>query len=1159
MYRSKSSNFSPLTFRCNKVESAPMPPCLKSPHLYLVYLQDSNHLIEWGPLTTSECVYTPKLILSVIGSSQEKTWTGWKNDSFIELQVKKQTEPATDENADKLFYNLGKRLVDVKGEATDMLTRQGEDASRVIDDQVRDDQPMNAKPSLRLNYTVTDNPDVDRPTTALRQYILYALTKNEEADDKCIECAITMKDVEDEHTLKAMQEKGVPVLVLKDACKNSNATVIEKSRDWIIHLANGSNSHCEHPILDCNENDFSEKLLDHIISYFRAEGDRGSDERHLAKLRVYLDMKLMYEANEPGTSSLSFKNWILKDDPFTYSLLDLSVMLSRARCVKHCLKHVKTLKESKIKIPDKTLHKDVIQIVNEMLEQDIGNFTSDEHPLKKLFIACLILKKFDISKVLWRRFASPVGAALSAYKLLKVMSETDDCELDKTRGVMLYFQKHAVKSLATCYKLNPTYTSDLLGIRRPGWNNTTYFHIAYETDCEDFLGMSACHDISDRVWHYGSADQTQNSPLLSVTPRKMYIADLFSRFAYLLIYGLLLVRYLATDSFHPLEWLVWALTLFDLLQIVVAIQGFRAVHAINLLGWYISTTFLVAWTLRYLAYSSQENEYLMRWARMAFGLNYIGFSIRFLHGYYADKDLGPMIVMFKNIGFFLLQFFLLILIFFISYGVASQSVYFHGSRYDPLLIFYQSFWTLLGQYPLLDELGFKGAEENYNCTADGQDDDNCLYTAERYFLSIILGVYAVVINILLFNLLIAKFGAIINLDEKKWTQTWHIQSLQLTMMYSKRLVWPPLIVLLQPFWYCYMYKCCSHGDEFKAQDPFIVNKTDSGAFENDVMKLYLEQVDRSESQMERNPLSKWLDADTETNTLMEKVEENLQTSSRPRKNLDFVEQTIADQTELYPEEKEELPNESGHNSSFENLENEDISKRMIFVDEEKKVWKQGIANIHSEFEQLSHRIFSSSRKWEKTSTKISRRVQRLEKELRVAKTTTNELNQAVSRAGLQIVDLNDRTGRAVSSVSEDQVDGDRSTRYQRQGDDYQRRFGGSELSTSVTLSDETIVKIAMEVMKQIKTIRPSRNRLLYQDYNPDLKLIYGKPDEDQANKEVASVVLTGRFGEESSKDKKGKKKKDAYFAVRTRQRYGPLWRCYKVTEGNKMVPRSKSH
>ncbi|XP_053308236.1 transient receptor potential cation channel subfamily M member 4-like [Spea bombifrons] len=188
--------------------------------------------------------------------------------------------------------------------------------------------------------------------------------------------------------------------------------------------------------------------------------------------------------------------------------------------------------------------------------------------------------------------------------------------------------------------------------------------------------------------------------------------------------------------------------------------------------------------------------------RTIFCFDFMVFTLRLIHIFAVNKQLGPKIIivrkMMKDVFFFL--FFLGVWL--IAYGVATEGLL-HPS--DMRLtwifrrVFYRPYLQIFGQIPL-DEIDAAKIAA-YNCTDDPiaimmEEAPPCTNTYANWLVILLLVVFLLVANILLLNLLIAMFSYTFSKVQGNSDIYWKFQRYNLIVEYHNRpALAPPFIII----------------------------------------------------------------------------------------------------------------------------------------------------------------------------------------------------------------------------------------------------------------------------------------------------------------------------------------------------------------------------
>ncbi|XP_078660979.1 transient receptor potential cation channel subfamily M member-like 2 isoform X2 [Branchiostoma floridae x Branchiostoma belcheri] len=196
-------------------------------------------------------------------------------------------------------------------------------------------------------------------------------------------------------------------------------------------------------------------------------------------------------------------------------------------------------------------------------------------------------------------------------------------------------------------------------------------------------------------------------------------------------------------------------------------------------------TFIVAFVLRFFS-----ETFIV--ARVLYSLNLMIFSFRLLHIFYINKEMGPKLIMIARMLKDLMFFIFILIIFILAYGVATQSIlYPNESRVGTVLqgIFHKAYFQIYGEL-FLEEI----MNDGFNCVANNSEamatnQQRCPSEEGTYVVPVLLGLYMLVTNVLLLNLLIAMFGYTFEKVQENTDKIWKFQRYDLIKEYSDR---PPL-------------------------------------------------------------------------------------------------------------------------------------------------------------------------------------------------------------------------------------------------------------------------------------------------------------------------------------------------------------------------------
>jgi len=177
----------------------------------------------------------------------------------------------------------------------------------------------------------------------------------------------------------------------------------------------------------------------------------------------------------------------------------------------------------------------------------------------------------------------------------------------------------------------------------------------------------------------------------------------------------------------------------------------------------------------------ETNEYGI----LIYGIDAWFWILRILHTFYADPILGPYVIVIGRMFNDIFQFVTILLVFVVAYGVTSTTIIRPKETSYLWLrdVFFQPYFNIYGEL-------FIEAEKEPGKTRFGGDDVN---KYSEPIALIFLGLYLLIANVLLLNLLIAIFGNTFSEVQQKSDRIWKYNRYAFIYGY-KHTPW-----LLQPF------------------------------------------------------------------------------------------------------------------------------------------------------------------------------------------------------------------------------------------------------------------------------------------------------------------------------------------------------------------------
>ncbi|XP_052253945.1 transient receptor potential cation channel subfamily M member-like 2 isoform X3 [Dreissena polymorpha] len=345
-------------------------------------------------------------------------------------------------------------------------------------------------------------------------------------------------------------------------------------------------------------------------------------------------------------------------------------------------------------------------------------------------------------------------------------------------------------------------------------------------------------------------------------PVIIFMYNVLSYIVFLSLYTYILIfNFTPTVSAAEMVLIVWVFTIFmeEVRQVVTS----SSTTLFSKLQSYITDTwnivdiitiglFIIGIILRFLPYKNTFEA-----ARVFLALNFISFFLRLLHIFSVHKRLGPKLVMIGKMVQDLMYFLVILMVFVVSYAIASHSILYPNS---PLSwstvsqVIRKSYWNIYGEL-FLDEI-----EGDQNCTFDEMLWSNgtsprCPSDVGKVVVPILMGVYMMFANVLLLNLLIAMFSYTFQRVQDNTDKHWCFQRYSLIYEYYTRpVLCPPLILFIHIillFKYIATLLCCKTLQNQEADNDFrrkFKHERELVQWENVIADAYHQKREQNEFQ-----------------------------------------------------------------------------------------------------------------------------------------------------------------------------------------------------------------------------------------------------------------------------------------------------------------------
>ena len=477
-----------------------------------------------------------------------------------------------------------------------------------------------------------------------------------------------------------------------------------------------------------------------------------------------------------------------------------------------------------------------------------------DYPFFELFIWAVLCNKPNLRGYFWEKSGCPLVAALFAstfYGVLSEMYKLSDTEEVKNLRTEFLHKANSVMQIA--YENDLSKALALAEKKTERFGNRSLIQLSFINNLKSFIGNQTCQRIVMGNWRRGfwkinhlAIIITIFCPLLISTSLFTFIPPTDTRGSHnfwdklcvfyhapivkytsnVITYILFLLLYTSVALFN-FEWqiqeaevvlYIWFLILIlDELREVCS-QPFPGVfkklrghlsNVWNKFDFIISFIGIVGFILKNFKQTFQVS-------RIFFAINCSLLYCRLFRVYHASWRLGPKLVVFHRMISEIVTFMLLLIIFILGYGTASQALINPTQEFNiedlPQMIsniVYLPYWQMYGELSL-ESIEIK---DKTVCYEEDFCEDFTMYNSVTVFF---LAIYMLVGNVMLLNLLIAIFTAVFEEVQENSVEVWKFEMFRLVEEYDRK---PVLPVPFTPFEEAYrlckkVFECvCKSGKE----------------------------------------------------------------------------------------------------------------------------------------------------------------------------------------------------------------------------------------------------------------------------------------------------------------------------------------------------------
>ncbi|XP_052764966.1 transient receptor potential cation channel subfamily M member 8-like [Mya arenaria] len=503
--------------------------------------------------------------------------------------------------------------------------------------------------------------------------------------------------------------------------------------------------------------------------------------------------------------------------------------------------------------------------ITDTILKDTNTTGSNEMKTELLiFLWAIENEKFTVAKGLWMETGNMMTAALLAYTCLKKMkndrTEAVD-DLKRLQEMSQYYNDKAKDILTKCSRDEKEKTKKILVRDRDELDGKSLLQIAQNN--KQFIAHDACHSIMNEIFYApleikqksyrtmrilvcvllpflaplllrfrksANEDDSKNQRSKAIKFRNQ-VLDFWHapvvKFAYDVLTFVIFLTLFALDLMFDTSKLTWNDGIIIAYVVSIAIEecrqmGRRGVQYIHDLWNEMDRISLQLFVFgKFFTHTNYAPEY----GRVLLAFSFIVFSIRLLRVVESVPKIGPLLIMIKKMLADTFSIFGIIMVVMVCYAVSLRAILYPNSACTWLSFitaFKEPSWQIFGE---LVEVELEGDAE---CEANGTVTNSttfCPSTVARFWTRLLLWFYMLTVQVLLINLLIAKFTHAVDKVQRKIEMHWRFLRCGLIRDYVDR---PMIFHPFHFFYHVYTFirLRASTNDHIKSQsghsDPYCV-------------------------------------------------------------------------------------------------------------------------------------------------------------------------------------------------------------------------------------------------------------------------------------------------------------------------------------------------
>ena len=466
-----------------------------------------------------------------------------------------------------------------------------------------------------------------------------------------------------------------------------------------------------------------------------------------------------------------------------------------------------------------------------------------DEPFFEIFIWSVLSNKAGLAEFFWIKTRHPLISAVFAATFYGMLYHDmyKQSSWNKLWDLKKAYLEKANTIMELAYRKDWDKTISLLDRRYERFGDRSLLSIAYTGHLKSFIANTPCHDAVKAIWQRGFikiktwvAIITIFCPFLVLTPafkffplgddggdltawQKIYVfykAPLVKYIGTFISYALFLLLYTSVALFN-FEWQYrfWEVVVYIWL-IILMVDESRELFLQPAKHWktkvkdHLSSVWnkldFIIYLIAIVGFIFKNIPGTFQVSRTFFAVNAALLYSRLFRVYHASLKLGPKLVIFHRMIPEIVTFMLLLIIFILGYGTASQALLNPAAQFNiaelPQIIsniIFLPYWQMYGELNLESVV----TENKTVCYENAFWSDNTAFCEDFSLYNnitlILLAIYLLIGNVMLLNLLIAIFTSVFEDVQENSKDVWKYEMYRLVEEYDEKPGMAPPFVILE--------------------------------------------------------------------------------------------------------------------------------------------------------------------------------------------------------------------------------------------------------------------------------------------------------------------------------------------------------------------------